>query len=98
MWLWILWAIGIGASLGCTGGSGGANNEDGGDANCVRDFRDLEFRSDGLWYAKGGAVPFSGSAVRYYPDGSQAWATTLEDGIPKGRVLEWDGNGSLKWP
>ena len=63
-----------------------------------RDFRGLEFRSDGLWYAVGATTPFSGTAIRYHVDGTQAWATTLVDGVPKGRVLEWNSDGKLKWP
>jgi antitoxin component YwqK of YwqJK toxin-antitoxin module len=90
-----LWMGGV---AGCGGGGGGMDAGDKGAKEGLEiHFEELEFRS-GLWYSSGSDVPFSGTAVGYHPNGSKAWATVLEGGVPKGRVLEWDPEGRPVWP
>ena len=62
------------------------------------EFSDLEFRKDGLWYQKGQMKPFSGIAVRYHENGARSWATELAEGVPCGRIREWDEDGNEIWP
>ena len=62
------------------------------------DYSRLEFRDDGLWYEIGEKEPFTGKAVRFHENGQRCWSTQLKDGIPKGRVLQWDEEGNAIWP
>ena len=62
------------------------------------EYSSLEFREDGLWYEKGAKEPFSGHALRFHDNGKRSWSTQLKDGIPKGRVLQWDEEGNAIWP
>ena len=62
------------------------------------EFKNLEFREDGLWYQSGANKPFTGTAVRFHENGIRSWSTHLDAGIPKGRVREWDQEGKEIWP
>ena len=62
------------------------------------DYRELEFRNDGLWYRHGAAIPFTGIARRNHPNGAVFWKTKLVDGRAVGRIREWDELENPVWP
>jgi len=62
------------------------------------EFQRLVHKGDGLWHEPESAKPFTGVAIKYYPNGVKAWATTLDEGKPIGRVKEWDEEGKPIWP
>ena len=56
--------------------------------------KELEFRSDELWYKIGDSVPFSGLAISYHENGKVRSHTKVKEGAAYGLIEEWVENGT----
>ena len=86
IWITVLCAVAL--LVGCTG-----RKDAGVNAPQAVDGDELEER-DGLWYFE--EQPFTGDAVRKYPNGQKKRETTWKDGKGHGLYTFWYENGQ-KW-